>query len=58
MVTSVGITDNNQIYRGKHYFIEHADNPHYINPTIVPLGQPAMEHVSRQRHTIFQGILG
>ena len=35
---SVALTDNNQIYRGTSYFIEHADNPHFTNPTIVPLG--------------------
>lgn len=35
---SVALTDNNQVYRGISYFVEHADNPHFTNPTIVPLG--------------------
>lgn len=34
----VAITDNNQIYRGVKYFAEHADNPQFTNPQIVPMG--------------------
>ena len=33
----VAITDNNQIYRGIRYYAEHADNPHFMNPIIVPM---------------------
>ena len=42
---SVSITDNNQIYRGTSYFVEHADNPHFTNPTIVPMGPARNAHM-------------
>ena len=32
------ITDTNQIYRGAHYFLEHADNPHFTNPIQIQAG--------------------
>lgn len=35
---TVAITDNNQIYSGIQYFVEHADNPQFTNPQIVHLG--------------------
>ncbi len=36
---SFQITDNNKLYRGgAHYIVEHADNPHFTNPTQVHLG--------------------
>lgn len=34
----VAITDNNEIYRGAGYFVEHADNPNFTNSHIVPIG--------------------
>ncbi len=34
----VAISDQNPIYRGVRYFAEHADNPHFTNPQIVPMG--------------------
>lgn len=33
----VSITDNSNIYRGIRYFVEHADNPQFTNPIVVPL---------------------
>lgn len=33
----VAIIDNSPIYRGIRYAVEHADNPHFINPIVVPL---------------------
>lgn len=33
----VAITDNSSIYRGVRYYVEHADNPHFVNPQIVAL---------------------
>lgn len=35
---SYEIQDSNQIYRGASYFIEHADNPNFTNPTTVHVG--------------------
>jgi len=32
------IRDNNQIYRGVNYWLEHADNPHFTDSQIVPMG--------------------
>lgn len=34
----VAVTDQNQIFRGVQYFAEHADNPHFTDPHIVPMG--------------------
>ena len=34
----VAVTDQNPIYRGIRYFAEHADNPHFTNPHVVPMG--------------------
>jgi hypothetical protein len=34
----VAITDNNQIYRGIQYYVEHADNPQFTDPQIVHIG--------------------
>ena len=36
---NIAIKDNSAIYRGINYWVEHADNPHFTNPVIVPLGQ-------------------
>jgi len=33
----VAIQDNNSIYRGIRYYVEHADNPQFTNPQIVAL---------------------
>ncbi len=33
----VAVTDNNQIYRGIRYYVEHADNPNFTDPHIVPM---------------------
>ncbi len=35
---SVAIDDQNQIYRGVRYFVEHADNAQFTNPTTVEMG--------------------
>jgi len=35
---NVAIEDGNEIYRGVDYFVEHADNPNFTNPTVVPMG--------------------
>ena len=35
---SYEITDHNEMYRGVHYFIEHADNPQFTNPTQIHVG--------------------
>lgn len=35
---SVAIQDHNELYRGVKYFVEHADNPHFTNPTTVEIG--------------------
>lgn len=42
---SVAVNDANQIYRGISYFVEHADNPHFTNPTIVPMGPARNMHL-------------
>ena len=34
---TVSIHDSNTIYRGIGYFAEHADNPQFTNPQIVPM---------------------
>jgi len=34
----VAITDGNALYRGVQYFAEHADNPYFTDPHIVPMG--------------------
>lgn len=33
----VSISDENQIYRGIRYYVEHADNPNFTSPQIVPM---------------------
>src|ERR1039457_3445715 len=35
---NVQIQDQGPIYRGIQYYMEHADNPHFTNPTVVHLG--------------------
>ncbi len=35
---NVQIQDQGNVYRGVKYFVEHADNPHFTNPTVVHLG--------------------
>lgn len=35
---SAAITDNGNVFRGIQYYIEHADNPQFTNPTVVHLG--------------------
>lgn len=35
---TASITDNAPIFRGIQYYIEHADNPHFINRMVVHLG--------------------
>lgn len=44
----IKIQDGNPIYRDVHYYVEHADNPHFSNPTTIHLGH------SRD-HNIFLG---
>ena len=34
----VAITDQGGLYRGIRYFTEHADNPAFTNPQVVPMG--------------------
>lgn len=41
---SAAITDNNDIYRGVQYYVEHADNPGFQNPQIVHLGDSRNWH--------------
>lgn len=41
---SAEITDPNPIYRGVNYWLEHADNPHFINPIVEDLGQTRNWH--------------
>lgn len=41
---SAAIIDNNDIYRGVQYYIEHADNPAFQNPHVVPLGDSRNWH--------------
>jgi len=33
----VAIQDDGAIYRGIRYYVEHADNPHFSNPIVVPM---------------------
>lgn len=33
----VALTDNNPVFRGIRYYVEHSDSPHFSNPQIVPL---------------------
>jgi hypothetical protein len=40
----VAITDNSPIYRGIQYHLEHADNPHFINP--IPISMGTARHVT------------
>lgn len=35
---NVAITDNGQIYRGIQYYVEHADNAAFTNPTVIHIG--------------------
>lgn len=34
----VSISDPNPLYRDVHYYVEHADNPHFTDPHIVHMG--------------------
>lgn len=44
----IGITDTAPIYRGINYFVEHADNPHFVQPHIIDMGQS-------RNHSVFLG---
>lgn len=35
---NVAIQDHNAVYRGVRYFIEHADNPNFVNPVTEDIG--------------------
>jgi hypothetical protein len=35
---SIAVNDTNDVYSGVQYFAEHADNPNFTNPQIVPMG--------------------
>jgi hypothetical protein len=45
---SAAITDNNPVYRGVNYFLEHASNPQFTDPTVVNLG-------ATRNHDMFLG---
>jgi hypothetical protein len=44
----IGITDTAPIYRGINYTVEHADNPHFINPHYIDMGHS-------RNHDLFLG---
>jgi hypothetical protein len=44
----VAITDRTPIYAGINYFLMHADNPHFSNPTVIDMGQT-------RNHNLFLG---
>lgn len=44
----IAIEDPNPIYRDVHYYVEHADNPHFTDPHIIHLGHT-------RNHSIFLG---
>lgn len=35
----IAITDNSPIFRDIHYWVEHADNVHFISPHVIHMGQ-------------------
>ena len=35
---NIAIHDDNKIYRGIHYWVEHADNPQFTNPITIHMG--------------------
>jgi len=35
---NIAIQDGGKIYRDVHYYVEHADNPNFTNPSIIHLG--------------------
>jgi hypothetical protein len=45
---SIAITDDSPFFRGINYFLEHADNPHFINPHVIDLG-------ASRNHNVFLG---
>ena len=45
---NIAIQDNGDIYRDVHYYVEHADNPHFTDPTTIHLGHT-------RNHSIFLG---
>ena len=44
----IAINDPSPIYRDVHYYVEHADNPHFVNPSIIHLGHT-------RNHNVFLG---
>lgn len=46
----VAITDNNEIYRGVQYFVEHADNPNFTNAV-----QTQASGTSKRNHNEYLG---
>lgn len=44
----IAISDNNRIYRGVRYYVEHSDNPAFTNPHVIALGDS-------RNHSIFLG---
>jgi hypothetical protein len=45
---NIAITDNSPIFRDVHYWVEHADNQHFLNPHVVHMGQS-------RNHNLFLG---
>ena len=46
---NIAISDpSNPIYRDVHYWVEHADNPHFLNPHVIHMGQS-------RNHNLFLG---
>ncbi len=46
---NIAISDpSNPVYRDVHYWVEHADNPHFLNPHVVHMGQS-------RNHNLFLG---
>lgn len=45
---NIAIQDGNKIFRDIHYYVEHSDNPHFTNPSVIHLGHS-------RNHSIFLG---
>jgi hypothetical protein len=45
---NIAIQDGGKIFRDVHYYVEHADNPHFTNPSVIHLGHS-------RNHSIFLG---
>jgi hypothetical protein len=52
-IFDVAITDNNPVQRGINYFVEYSDNPSFVKPRVIDLGQSRNERRALGNQTLY-----